>query len=41
MFEKSVDRFVLSDQVLLLKRLSVWLSENYFRSEDVLFEEAL
>ena len=40
-FGKSVNLLVLANQVLLWRRLSVWLSENCFGSEDVLFEEAL
>ena len=40
-FGYSVDHLVVSNQVLLLRRLCFWLSGNCLGSEDVLFEEAL
>jgi len=40
-FGLSVDNHVLGDQILLIRRLSVSLSENCFGSKNVLFEEVL
>ena len=40
-FGESVDRLVLGDQILLLRRIYAGLSGNCLKSEDVLFEKAL
>jgi len=40
-FRESVDLFVLGDQVLLPRRLSVQMSRGSFRSEDIFLKEAL
>ena len=40
-FEELIDRHVLGDQIMLPRRLSVWLLGNCLRSEGVLLEKAL